>query len=251
MSSERTGRSSSPAPQGEARTLGLLTIGQSPRRDVTPDIQAYLRALPGLQALRVLEAGALDGLAPAAIRRLAPAGGEPALVTRLRTGKAVLVAERAIPPLLEGQTRRLVEQGAEVLALLCTGNLPEIRAPVPILQPQPLMRHLVAAAFPGARLGVIVPLPEQTADARRRWEAFARTLTPEGAAAVESASPYSPDPGALSAAAASLRAWGAGVVVLDCMGYTPAMRRAVREICAAPVILPRTVVAGALAEVLS
>lgn len=233
------------------RTVGLLTIGQSPRPDVVPQITAYLGRLPGFDALRILEAGALDGLTPIQIRELAPKGAERRLVSRLSTGGTVVVAERLIPPLLEVQAARLSGQGAEALALLCTGDLPAVRSPVPILRPQALMSHLVAAALPGARLGVIVPLAEQVADARQRWGELARTLRPDGAVAVETASPYETDPAGLVAAAGSLGAWGAGVIILDCMAFTPQARDLVRDNVPVPVILPRTVLAGALAELLA
>lgn len=75
--------------------LGVVALGQSPR----PDLVAPFRALLGPDAA-IAEAGALDGLAPAAIADLAPRPDETPLITRLAGGQAVLIAEERILGLL-------------------------------------------------------------------------------------------------------------------------------------------------------
>ncbi len=56
--------------------VGLVTIGQSPRSDVVPEIAALIG--PGVD---VQEAGALDGLGHSEIEALAPTGHDEILVT--------------------------------------------------------------------------------------------------------------------------------------------------------------------------
>ena len=55
--------------QTSGSTIGLVTIGQSPRSDVVPDMAAILGP-----AVEIREAGALDGLARSEIDALAPTG---------------------------------------------------------------------------------------------------------------------------------------------------------------------------------
>lgn len=61
--------------------VGTVTIGQTPRTDVIPELSAILGDVT------VREAGALDGLSRAEIAGLAPQRGDYVLVTRLRTDR--------------------------------------------------------------------------------------------------------------------------------------------------------------------
>ena len=221
-----------------APAVGIVTIGQSPRADVVPDIAALLP--PGIP---VIERGALDGAGPASLARLAPASGEDVLVSRMRDGTEVAMAETRLLPLVQDAVDHVTGRGTAVVAVLCTGTLPRLRCPAPLLQPGPLVRSLVAAAAPGGRLGVLVPSADQTALVRAEWEPVA------GPELVLAASPYGP-PGPLSRAAAALAAFGPDLVVLDCLGFDGPMKRTVAAAVAAPVILPRTVLAGAIAALL-
>lgn len=69
------------------RTVGMITIGQSPRDDVVPEMEKILG--PGI---RVVQAGALDGLSRDEVATLAPREREHALVTRLADSTEVIVA---------------------------------------------------------------------------------------------------------------------------------------------------------------
>jgi len=218
--------------------VGVVTIGQSPRTDVMPDIAAPLP--PGT---RVIERGALDNAGPAELARLAPAYGEDLLVTRLRDGTEVTLAEARITPLLQEAVDDVTGCGASVVAALCTGTLAGIRCSRPLLMPGPLVRNLVAATAPDgrvARLGVVVPAPGQAEPVRGDWSAAAREVL------VLAASPYGPLDG-LAQAADVLAAWRPDLVVLDCLGFDGPMKQMVARAVGVPVVLPRTVLAGALA----
>ena len=75
----------------------------------------------------------------------------------------------------------------------------------------------------------------------RRW----REITP--AVRIEAASPYGP-PEAIEVAAKQLKEFGAELVVMDCIGYTLAMKETVRRVAGVPVILARSILARVLAE---
>ena len=121
-------------------TVGLITIGQSPRADVVPDMATILGP-----AVEIREGGALDDLARAEIDALAPTGDDEILVTRLRDGTSVFLGKAKIVRLVEARIAALEREGATLTALLCTGAFPRLRASRPLLQPQPLLLGLLRA----------------------------------------------------------------------------------------------------------
>lgn len=220
------------------QAVGAVTIGQSPRVDALPEI---LELLPG--GTPVVERGALDDMDSAEIARLGPAAGEGLLVTRLRDGTEVALAEARLLPLVQDAVDHVVDHGAAVVAVLCTGALPGICCARPLLMPGVIVRNLVAAVARDARLGVVVPDPEQVKAADASWsEVSAVTMT-------LAASPYGP-PDAVARAAVALAQWHPDIVVLDCLGFGRQMKQMVAESVRVPVILPRTALAGAIAAVL-
>jgi protein AroM len=218
------------------RVLGAVTIGQSPRIDVIPE----LRTILGVGA-DVIEAGALDGLTLEEVKRLAPGPGDHVLVTRMADGAAVKIAGKHILPLMQEKIDGLVGRGADVVALLCTGEFPEFRCDKLLVVPQKVMLHVATAVVEGFRLGVMLPDADQVPQGIRRWSAVTLDVF------IEPASPYG-NPEAVDRAARRLRERGVGAIVMDCIGYTLAMKEKVREITGAPVILARSILARVLAE---
>ncbi|HEX6210520.1 MAG TPA: AroM family protein [Methylomirabilota bacterium] len=216
--------------------VGLVTIGQSPRPDVVPDMVEIIG--PGVE---IREAGALDGLGRAEIDALAPRGDDEILVTRLADGTPVFLGRQRIEGLLEQRIAALEAGGATLTALMCTGDFPRLRARRPIVQPQPvLVGALRGISWPG-RLGVVVPSVPHVPQAVERWRG-------EGFEPVVVAlSPYEEeDPAAVGRAAEGLR--GSGLVVLDCMGFRRKTRDEFRELIGAPVLLANLLVARVIAE---
>lgn len=220
-----------------ARTIALVTIGQSPRADLTEE---YARALPGVQ---IIEAGALDDLSEAEVLGLAPGRDDEVLVSRLRTGSEVRLARRHLQPRLQGCLDRLA-QDADLTVLLCTGEFPGVHARGAVLIPQRVLRHVVAAVVDGraTRLGVLIPDAAQQASAESRWRDVGQVIA-------ASASPYR-DVEALEAAGRRLRDARVGIVVMDCIGYTRPMRQAVARITGATAILANAAVATVARELL-
>ena len=220
------------------RKVGAITIGQSPRVDMTPEMLEILGA-----NCELIQGGALDDLSRAEIETLAPREGDYVLVTRLRDGSSVQVAEHHILPRMQVQIDRVLEAGAEVVALLCTGEFPAFRSPVLVIQPQVVLNHFVASVAAGRHLGVVVHAAEQIDQAMARWQPTARNVE------TLAGSPYQ-EMAQTERAAEALQGWGAELIVLDCMGFTKAHKARVAEIAGVPVILPRTVLARTLAELL-
>lgn len=217
-------------------TVGVVTIGQSPRDDIAPELAAVLGP-----DVHILESGCLDGLTAAEIGRLAPAPGAPMLVTRLSDGREVELGEERVAALVQGRVDGLEAAGAKVVAILCTGRLATLHSTCPLVEAHAVVTHFVAAVAAQRRLGVIVPAEEQRADAEAQWGAIAADVR------VTAASPYRAD-GRLPAAARELRDWGAEAVLLDCLGFGAAAKTEVVRRAGVPVMLPRTLVARAVAE---
>jgi protein AroM len=216
--------------------VGLVTIGQSPRPDVVPEMAAVIG--PGVD---VREAGVLDGLSRAQIDALQPTGDDENLVTRRRDGAAVFLGKEKIVETVEQRVAALERGGATLTALLCTGDFPRLRATRPIVQPQPVLVGAVRGmSWPG-RLGVVVPSVPHVPQAVERWrgEGFDPVVT--------ALSPYEEeDPAALRRAAEGVR--GSGLVVLDCMGFGRKTRDEMRELTGVPVLLANLLVARVIAE---
>jgi protein AroM len=218
--------------------VGLITIGQSPRTDVVPEMAAVIG--PGVE---VREAGALDGLSRAEIAALAPTGSDEILVTRLLDGTPVFLGKQKIVGHVEARIAALEEAGATLNALLCTGAFPPLRATKALIQPQPvLFGTLRGMRWPG-RLGVITPSVPHVPQTEARWrrDGFDPVVAP--------LSPYEEeDAAALARVADTLRAAGAGLVVMDCMGFRRKTRNELRALTGAPVLLANLLVARVIAE---
>ena len=220
-------------------TIGAVTIGQSPRVDVTPEFQAAL----GVPA-ELLQCGALDGLSAEEVEGLAPGPGDYLLVTRMRDGGEVRVAEARIHERMRGCVETLVAAGVDLIVLFCTGEFPELRSRTPILRPDLLLKRLVPGIMERGRLGVVLPSADQKESQRKKWASTGLDLE------LEAASPYTGTETDFRAAARRLASRGADLIVLDCIGFTERMKRVFREESGKPVILPRTLlgrVAGELA----
>lgn len=220
------------------KVLGTVTIGQSPRVDLIPEMQNFLP-----QGVKIIEAGALDGLTLNEVSRLHPDPGDYVLITRMADGTQVKIAEKYILPKMQDKIDGLVDQGAEVVALVCTGEFPEFECDRLLVKPQKVLFNNLKAVAEGLRLGVFAPDKDQIKQARRRWSQVS------GQVYVEAASPYGSSEDIL-AAAENLKKADVQIAVLDCIGYTNSVKQAVKEILGVPVVLARSIVARVLAELL-
>ena len=220
--------------------VGLITVGQAPRSDVVPDMAAILGA-----DIDIVEGGALDGLSREQIVRLAPEGDDEILVTRMADASSVFVGKSKMIPLVEARIAALEGKGVALNVLLCTGEFPKLAAKRPLLEPQQLLLGLLRAmTFPG-RLGVLTPSERHVPQTAERWRrsGFDAVVAP--------LSPYEEDDAAaVKRAADTLRAGGAGLVVMDCIGFRRKTRDEVAHLVGAPALLANLLVARVAAELL-
>ncbi len=216
--------------------IGLLTIGQAPRPDI---VDSMFTAKPN----RLLEFGALDDLSRHEIAALEPVAGEHPLVTRLHTGEELVIAKERVLPCLQRAADTAVRQGATLLVVLCTGTFPGLRAPVPIVYPDRLLVATVNALLPVGALGVLMPHPGQYETMAEKWALAGRRFV--GGVV----SPYDART-ELERIGRKLASQGVDLIVLDCMGYTQAMKQTIAEASGRPVVLANRLVGRVVEELL-
>ncbi|MCP4395783.1 MAG: AroM family protein [bacterium] len=221
--------------------IGAITIGQSPRTDVIPEIQQLIEF-----DIEFVEIGALDGLTLDEVETLAPKTGDYVLHTRMKDGSAVTIGKEAILPRMQACVDTLTQQGVEFIALLCTGKFPEFDSPVLLLEPQKITDTLITAlAGTQHKIGIITPLAEQVEQAAAQLQGMRENIV-----AVH-ASPYTPAfQDELARAASILREKNIRLSVLHCIGYTLEMKKQIKELTEKPVILARSLTAQILRELL-
>ena len=227
------------------RTIGMLTIGQSPREEIMSVMETYLPA-----DVVVLQHGALDGLDMSAVAELGPRAGERPLASTMRDGTEVTLTHRSVVPLMQQGVDALADQGAGTIVILCTGGFGELRSDRAVLVDSgSLIRGVVTSLTNKGRLGVIQPLagqiPKTRAATRDRWGDLDVVVT--------SASTYGA-PEIMSQewdrAAIELHDMDVDLVLLNCMGMDETMRKAVRRVIQKPVMLASAVVARIVDELL-
>ena len=222
-----------------------ITIGQSPRIDLVPELQ---RILP---CVEFVERGLLDGMTATAVDALGPTCDEEVLVTRLADGSSVRIrADWAH----EEMARAVSEEArGDVAAVLvaCSGTFPAVPAvEVPVFLPDRIFGDLVESlAEHAGALVLVTPDSEQKHAAELR---FGRRANGAEVTAV-SIDPYEGteaewDRLAESLASQARAADAPTVVALDCMGYTAEQAERLRLASGGVVVTVRSAVAEALAD---
>ncbi|MFQ3619691.1 MAG: AroM family protein [Spirochaetales bacterium] len=219
------------------KKIGAMTIGQSPRWDVAEE---FLRAVG--KEVELLQCGALDDLSKQEIEKLQPTSGESLLVTRLRDGTEVKIAEKHIHARMKQCVSNLLDQGAEFLVLFCTGEFPELEGNTIIIKPDVLMEKVVPAILKKGLLGAVLPSAEQIPLLGAKWE---KTGLQVELAAV---SPYTGTEKDFQRVAYSLAEKKVDLVVLDCIGFTEKIKQVFQNILRCPVVLPRTLLGRIVGE---
>jgi protein AroM len=214
------------------KKIGLITIGQSPRSDMTPEMKALLGPTTSF-----VEAGALDDLSESKIAMLEPDDGETTYISRLRNGKSVKLSKARLLPYLQHQLNK-VEKEASSSIVVCTGSFPTLTHTKPLLFPDQILKHVVQSVLGNGTLGLIVPLEEQKTQLIEKWGDIP--------VIVVAASPY--EDADFEGPAKELKEKGATVYVLDCMGYTEEHKQKVKSVTGLPTILSRSIVARIAAE---
>lgn len=231
-------------PVTRALKLGTLTIGQAPRSDITPILDAQLPA-----NLEVIHMGVLDGLSRAEIDAgFTPQAGHATLISRLLDGTSVVLDKPAVRRVMQDKLDALDAQGCTVILILCTGEFDGLTSRHAwLVEPDRIVPPAAAALAGERQVGIIVPLAGQVDSEAHKWSA----LQHPPMCAV--ASPYADGPdgdAALTAAARNLRERGARLLVLDCMGFVERHREIAQAASGLPVVLSNALIARLCATLL-
>lgn len=220
--------------------IGAITVGQSPRTDLMPDMERIF-----LDSIEVIQMGGLDELTREEIETFTPINSEDhVLVSRLRDGSSVTFGESHVLPRLQTCIHELEKQGVSLILFLCTGEFPEdFDSSVPLIFPERILTSVVPAIMPGCKLAVFTPSADQVPQVTNKWlRAGAKYVQ------VIPVSPYNGLDPVLSAAKEQIIPGTFDMIVLDCIGYTVEMKEQIHAMFGKPVVLPRTLVARMINE---
>ena len=222
------------------KKIGMITIGQSPRVDIVPEMKGILGP-----EVEIIEAGALDGLTIDEVRQFSPKGRDYILCTRMSDGTEVVVAKRFIVPRVQKCIDLLSQRGARIIIFVCTGLFPPFSSKTLFIEAQKILDHFILALHgEKERIGLLIPLSDQIKQARKKYGRL------KGKMIIRAASPYAAGD-EISVAAEQLKKADPHVIVMHCMGYTQAMKKKVMEITGKPTILARSLVARTVKELIN
>ncbi|MDM5248165.1 MULTISPECIES: AroM family protein [unclassified Lysinibacillus] len=216
--------------------VGILTIGESPRSDITPTFKEMFKG-----NIKIVERGALDSLDEAQLLKVIPKKEKNIYVSRLRDGRSIRISRRKLLPLLQDELSKL-EQEVDCVVILCTDDFPTLKSSKPIFYPNRIVTQVLAAMVKHQKIGLIVPLEEQREAMLEKWKDITDDIT------ITVASPY--DYGNFKAAAQYLKDYRVDLIILDCMGYNEGHKQLVKKESGILTILPCTLVARILSEYL-
>ena len=222
------------------KKLGAITIGQSPRNDVIPEMVPYLG-----DDVEVIQAGALDGLSYEEILKFEPEDGDYVLVSKLKDGRSVKFGERYILPRLQDCIDKVEDEGADVILFICTGEFPDIfKSSKPLLYPQRILHGVVLNLVDKGKIGVITPDKDQIEQGSKKWSETGVDVI------VVNGSPYGDDIEIEEVINELNKESNIDIIAMDCIGYTQEMKNRVSKGTGKPVVLARTIVARVIGEIL-
>ena len=218
--------------------LGIITIGQSPRIDLTEDLTTILS-----KKITIVERGVLDNFTyEEVIDGFKPSKKESILVSRMKDGRQVILSEKKITESMQNCIIEL-EKDVDIILILCTGRFPKYKHDKPLLIPQEILHSVVSKLSNGKEIGVIVPKDEQINAIRNWWQESGVKVQ------IKSASPYE-DTEDIEIVSKHFKDKDIEYIVLDCMGYSQGMKAIVRTYSEKMVILPRTLIARIINELI-
>jgi protein AroM len=221
------------AVQNTNKRAAFVTIGQTPRADLVPEMISWIG-----DGIEVVEYGVLDGMSHQVIGEISPTTGDRHLVTRLRDGSEVVVGMGWMRERLQELLTRLANEDFLAVVLLCTGHFGGLKGGGLFLEAQAIVDHATAAFAENAgSIGVMVPLFEQMAE-------FHFHPRHDQTLQLSHASPYTES--RIVEAAQELAE--VDFIVMHCIGYTEAMRQTVADVSGRPTLLARRLVATAVAQ---
>lgn len=218
--------------------IGAVTIGQSPRVDIIPEIQAIVGS-----GVEIVERGALDGLSLKDVNDFYPAPSDSVLVTRMQDGTEVKVNKMHVVARLKNCILELEDEGIEISILLCTEDFPEIESKSLLLRSDRILQSMVHAILSKGEIGVIVPSFDQIQTTKEKWNSTGISVV------METVSPYSGTEEQVIGIANKFKDLRVDMTILDCIGFTRMVQRLFRNVTKKPVLLPRSIIGRIAREI--
>lgn len=223
-------------PAASVPRVAVVTLGQTPRADVVPEL-CVLAGRP----MEAVEFGVLDGVDADVLARISPGPGEPALLTRLRDGSDIVMS-------IDWTSDRMQEIYTEIagldidLVVLMSSLLGAVPAPAQttIFCDRVVVRTIETFVDAGLRVGILLSLDGQSdmvvRDRMRRPELARVAIARPG------------DQAALAVAIDELD--DCDVLILHSVTYSEEERQKAAARSGKPVVMARQLVASAIREAL-
>lgn len=212
--------------------IGILTIGESPRKDLVDDIDSVFN-----KEVDFIQKGVLDNLNVNDIKGLSPSNKETILVSRLSNGNQVELSKEKILPLLQQKINDFHKENVEMVVLACTGKFEDFQLKLPVIYPDHLLSHVCQGLLKdNPPLHIVVPKKQQYASNLSKWNNTGFEVS------ISAYSPYEYDPDSFITFAKGLSENSSSYVVLDCIGYTQEMKEILHKYSSKTVILSREIV---------
>jgi len=221
------------------KKIGIITMGQSPRDDVVPEMIRFIE-----NGVDVIEVGALDGLTLDEARAYAPGKDMTHLASRMQDGTEVILAKEKLLPRIEDAVKKLNQEQTFLILLMCVGRFPAFASECLIVEPQRVVDRCVQSLIGKQHhLGILIPVAQQEQWVRETFSPVTPQIT------VATASPYA-NPQHLVSAADRFKTAKCDLIVMYCMGFNRTLTKMIRETTGAPVISSSSIVARTMAELL-
>lgn len=221
--------------------LGSITIGQSPRNDVIPEMINFLD-----DDIEIIEVGALDDLSDTDIELLKPEKGDYVLVSKLNNGNYATFSKKSIIPNLIKCVQYLESKNVDIILFLCTGTFDyPFQATVPIIYPDDIFKAILPKIVGNSKLGVLTPEENQIPQTIDKWSNIIKNVK------VANLSPYACNPNNILEPNIMDILSNSDILFLDCMGYGQNLKENLKNIKNIPIICSRTFIARILSEYLN
>ena len=216
--------------------IGLITIGQSPRYDIIGEMSILLRG-----NLEIIQRGALDYRSESEIKNLQPDADDFPMVTKLCDGSSIVVGKKKVTPLIQEPVDNLGAEGVDVSIILCTEPISGIKSRGILISPWAVVINTVKAIMDAGTIGVMIPLDEQQERAIGKWNSTSFNVV------TAMIPPYHID-FPCEEIVSEFKEADVKLIVLDCIGYSMTLKDRLQNLTELPVILPRSLVAAVISE---
>jgi protein AroM len=221
------------------KNVAIISIGQTPRVDLTPDLKKVFA-----KDVNLIEFGALDNYTFEEINNsFEVLDTDEILVSRMRDGRQVKFTDSFIIPKIQ-ECIIEAEKVCDATILACTGVFPKFNHSKLFIEPQKIIHGIVEKLSDGQKIGVCVPNDKQVEQAYKFWNRSNVSVK------VVNASPYEQIDDVKYVVSEAFKDENVLLICLDCIGYTQKMKEDIEQLTNIPVVLPRTLISSILNDIL-